>query len=112
MMQKDNAIRPCGASWAYCDGNCAGCTEKDFTTSNSTDEFRMPTEEEYTHSSKLMKDLSSWIRACRKKQDELIDELCKERAVEKSWQELYESHKEIVRKYEILQEIAGERQDD
>ena len=31
-------IRPCGASWEYCDGICNGCVKSKITTSNKTND--------------------------------------------------------------------------
>ena len=37
--------------------------------------------------------------------DELIDALAKERESEKLYMELYEKHRDIIRKYEIYEEL-------
>ena len=34
---KEYMIRPCGISWAYCDGNCADCPLMRMTCSDRTD---------------------------------------------------------------------------
>lgn len=122
MMHNNNAIRPCGSSWAYCDGNCVGCTEKEYETSNSTttttqsisyrastedDGISKPTKEQYEKSIEAKKSLSEWIRLSRKRQEQLIDDLCKERSLEKDYQGIYEAHKDLIRRYEIYQEIES-----
>ena len=124
-MTDDKAIRPCGSSYAYCTGNCSGCAANNTYATNSTEAASMyakpseagdvlyqPSIEDYTFSRKCMKDLSSWINLSKNRQNSLLDDLCKEREMEKGWKELYDGHKEIVRKYEILQELSGEHQDD
>lgn len=122
MMRNNNTIRPCGSSFAYCDGNCVGCTENEYETSNSTtittqstsyktstedDSISKPTKEQYEKSIEAKKNLSEWIRLSRKRQGQLIDDLCKERSLEKDYQGMYEAHKDIIRKYEIYEEIEA-----
>lgn len=106
-MSNEKAVRSCGSSYAYCDGKCIGCSEKEYTAYTSTDVLHVPTEQEYTFSTKCMKDLGGWIRESRKRQNELLDKLCNERNLEKEWNELYDGHKEVVRKYEIYKEIEA-----
>ena len=37
MVSEDIIVRPCGPSWAYCDGNCAECCNNNLTYSTSTE---------------------------------------------------------------------------
>ena len=37
-MDSKSTIRPCGSTWEYCDGVCAGCAKSRITTSNKTDD--------------------------------------------------------------------------
>jgi hypothetical protein len=50
---------------------------------------------------------SDSLRLCRQRKDELIDALAKERDNEKRYTELYEMNRDIVRKYEIYEELAA-----
>lgn len=36
----EDMIRPCGTSWAYCDGDCAGCGLMGMTCSDRTDKLK------------------------------------------------------------------------
>ena len=36
-MNNDMMIRQCGASWAYCDGNCSDCHNGSLTYTTSTE---------------------------------------------------------------------------
>ena len=66
-----------------------------------------PTKEQYEKSKKLKADVSHWIRESRKRQEELLDKLCAERACEKDYKEIYDVHNDIVRRYEIYEEIES-----
>jgi hypothetical protein len=37
MVSEDMALRPCGPSWAYCDGNCKDCYKNNLTYATSTE---------------------------------------------------------------------------
>lgn len=37
MASEDMALRPCGSSWAYCDGNCTECYNSKITYSTKTE---------------------------------------------------------------------------
>ena len=112
MMTNDKMIRPCGSTYAFCTGICEGCSVNNTYATNSTSNdssctIGQPTKESYEFSKSCMKDLSSWMHASRKRQDELLDELCKERENEKSWKELYDGHAEVIRKYEIYEQLKA-----
>ena len=38
MASEDIALRPCGSSWAYCDGNCKECADNTLLTYSTTTE--------------------------------------------------------------------------
>jgi hypothetical protein len=117
----DKAIRPCGGGWQYCDGNCATCnfTNMEYgtttgpvegaghATSTDYDTLSKPTEEQYEASKQARSTFCDWVRTSRKRQTFLIDELSKERALEKEYQEMCDLHKDIVRRYEIYEEIEA-----
>lgn len=64
-----------------------------------------PSKEEYEASKKEQVYFSDCIRLSRQRQNELLDTLCEERSAEKMYMEIYEKHREIVRRYEIFEEI-------
>lgn len=70
-----------------------------------TDAFGKPTQEEYDKAKAGMQDMARFVRMSRNRQTQLIDELCGERANEKMYSEIYERHKDIVRRYEIYEEL-------
>ena len=37
MASEDMALRPCGPSWVYCDGNCNECSDNTLTYSTTTE---------------------------------------------------------------------------
>lgn len=37
MVSEDMTLRPCGSSWAYCDGNCTECHKNNLTYTTSTE---------------------------------------------------------------------------
>lgn len=116
-----NMIRPCGASFSYCNGNCADCEVNNTYATNSTDAisrycvgeqinyevdaFGKPSKEAYEKAKQDKEFAATSLSMCRKRRDELIDALAKEREAEKLYLELYEKHREIVRKYEIYEEL-------
>ena len=133
-MYLEKMIRPCGGSYQYCDGHCADCDLHNTTYSTTTnqdslmfspittldntqptvtfkasaedDGFSKPTREQYEKSKAAKASLADWMRRSRKRQEELLDELLKERAQEKDYQGMYEAHKDLVRRYEIYEELA------
>jgi hypothetical protein len=107
MADNNMMIRPCGSSFSYCDGNCNSCIANNTYTTNSTDSLGKPTDKEYADSKESMSQLSNYIRMSRKRQESLIDDLCKEREMQKNYESLYEQHKNIVRKYEIYVDIEN-----
>ena len=64
-----------------------------------------PSKDAYDRAKQNLKFASDCLRLCRKRRDELIDELAQERENEKSYAELYEMNKDIIRKYEIYEEL-------
>ena len=103
----NNAIRPCGSSYAYCEGNCDECTVNNSYATNSTDILRKPTDKEYADSKDTMFSLGEYIRLSKNRQNSLIDDLCKEREIQKNYEALYAQHKDIVRRYEIYRDIEN-----
>jgi hypothetical protein len=51
--------------------------------------------------------LADWLHRSKKLQEELLDELFEERTAEKDYRGLYEAHRDVVRRYEIYQEIEA-----
>jgi hypothetical protein len=74
------------------------------------DGISKPTAEQYEESKKRCRDFADWIRRSKKRQDELLDELCKERVAEKDYQNMYTVNKDLVRRYELYSEIEAELQ--
>ena len=119
----EQAIRPCGSSYAYCNGNCAECEANNTyattsteavsssTTSNSpdydVDAFGKPSKEVYEKAKKDKDYASTALFLCRKRRDNLIDELVREREHEKLYMDMYEKQKDIIRKYEIYEELEA-----
>lgn len=122
----DYMIRPCGGGYQYCDGHCADCGFNNTTYSTTTSDLSLseseplsykasadddgiskPSREQYEKSKELKRDLSSWIQRSRKRQQALLDDLIKERSVEKGYVGLYEAHRDLVRRYELYEEIES-----
>ena len=114
------AVRKCGSSYAYCKGNCAECGANNTYATNSTeaisrytqpdydcDAFGKPSKEAYEKAKKDKEFAATSLHLCRKRRDELIDALAKERESEKFYTELYEKHRDIIRKYEIYEEMEA-----
>jgi hypothetical protein len=115
-------VRKCGSSFAYCNGNCSDCPTNNTYATNSTDAVSMyahphplydcdafgkPSKEAYERAKQNRMFASDSLRLCRKRRDELIDALAKERDNEKHYMELYEMNRDIVRKYEIYEELEA-----
>lgn len=109
-------VRPCGSGYQYCNGHCADCEEVNaITTSTSTkyktcsedDGISKPTQEMYMKSLEAKRSLADWIRLSRNRQNQLLDDLFKERTLEKEYQGMYDAHKDLIRRYEIYQEISN-----
>lgn len=66
-----------------------------------------PSKDAYDRAKQNLMFASDSLRLCRKRRDELIDALAQERENEKSYIELYEMNRDIVRKYEIYEELAN-----
>ena len=79
--------------------------------SNSADydceAFGKPSKEAYERAKENKAFASNALWACRKRKDELIDALAKERENEKHYVELYELNRDIIRKYEIYEEMEA-----
>ncbi len=69
------------------------------------DGISKPTKERYDESKKRCSEYSDWIRRSRKRQDELLDALFEERQSEKDYRGMYEAHRELVRRYELYEDI-------
>jgi hypothetical protein len=72
-----------------------------------TIDLRKPTVEEYEKAKKDREYAANALFLCRKRRDDLIDELSREREHEKFYMELYEKHRDIIRRYEIYKEIEA-----
>jgi hypothetical protein len=68
-------------------------------------ELGKPTAEEYEKAKKDKEYAANALFLCRKRRDDLIDELSREREHEKFYMELYEKHRDIIRRYEIYEEL-------
>lgn len=121
MQTVNEEIRKCGNSWKHCNGNCDSCGEGSYTATTSTDststfavsydadDLGKPTKEAYEKAIRDREFALTSLRLCRKRRDELIDALSKERDSEKFYMELYEKRHEIIRKYEIYEELENNR---
>ncbi len=70
-------------------------------------ELGKPTKEEYEKAKQDREFAATSLHMCRKRRDELIDALAQERESEKFYMELYEKHRDIIRKYEIYEELEA-----
>ena len=68
-------------------------------------DFGKPSKEEYEKAKKDKEYAANALFLCRKRRDDLIDELSREREHEKFYMELYEKHRATIRKYEIYEEL-------
>ena len=66
-----------------------------------------PSKEAYEKAKKDKEFAATSLHMCRKRRDELIDALAKERESEKFYMELYEKHRDIIRTYEIYEELEN-----
>lgn len=64
-----------------------------------------PSKEEYEKAKKDKEYAANALFLCRKRRDDLIDELSREREHEKFYMEQYEKHRDVIRKYEIYEEL-------
>lgn len=123
-MFSDYMIRPCGNDYQYCDGHCAACDRQSMvygttTTTNTEpdtytyraftedDGLSKPSLEQYEASKAAKQSLGEWIRHSKKRQEDLLDDLVKEREVEKGYRGMYDAHCEVIRRYEIYEELAN-----
>jgi hypothetical protein len=70
-----------------------------------TVDFGKPSKEDYEKAKKDKEFAAASLQLCRKRRDELIDALAHERDSEKFYMELYEKHRDTIRKYEIYEEL-------
>lgn len=111
----DKVIRPCGSGYSYCNGNCVECNNSAYEYSNSTTcrEFTdascitKPTKEQYEASKEARNSLYGYIKLSAERQEQLLDELFKERCTEKSYRHMYEQHQNLIRIYETYEELAN-----
>lgn len=85
----------------------SGESEVRYKAYSDDDGISKPTKEQYDNSKQLQHNISDWIRRSKKRQEELLDELCNERKHEKDYKGLYEAHRDIVRRYELYEEIEA-----
>ena len=108
-MHLEKMIRPCGGGYQYCDGHCADCCFNNTTYSTTTNP-NSPTFSSITTLDNAPPTVTFRAAAgddrSRKRQEELLDELLKERTQEKDYQGMYDAHKDLVRRYEIYEELA------
>lgn len=71
----------------------------------ATCDLAKPSKEEYEKSLKEREYFAGCLRLSRARQGELLDALCEERSHEKLYLEAYEKHREVIRRYEIYEEI-------
>ena len=69
------------------------------------DAFGKPSKEAYEKAKKDREFASTALFLCRKRRDDLIDELSREREHEKLYMQMYEKNRDIIRKYEIYEEL-------
>ena len=119
--EDQKAFRPCGTGWQFCAGNCTTCDLNLTTYSNTTngevaytyssaateDSMSKPTEAQYKESKDARNNLSKWIAMSRKRQSDLLDDLFRERCLEKDYQAMYDAHKDLIRRYEIYEELES-----
>ena len=67
-----------------------------------------PTKEDYEKAKKDKEYAANALFLCRKRRDDLIDELSRERDHEKFYMEMYEKHRDIIRRYEFYEEIEAD----
>lgn len=77
------------------------------STEYDCDAFGKPSKEAYEKAKADKEYTANALFLCRKRRDELIDELCREREHEKLYLELYEKHRDIIRRYEIYEELES-----
>ena len=118
LTSNNESIHKCGNGWQYCNGDCSSCDMGNTHTTTSTDlptltipydidAFGKPSKEAYERAKKDREYVGTSLHLCRKRRDELIDALAKERDNEKLYMELYERHRDIIRKYEIYEELES-----
>ena len=66
-----------------------------------------PSKEEYEKAKQEVSYFSECIRLSVNRKNELLDELCAERESEKIYRAAYEKQRDIVRRYEIYEELEA-----
>ena len=66
-----------------------------------------PSKAHYEQSKKTCGNLAQWIGMSRKRQNELLDALFEERESEKAYVQSYKAHQDLIRRYEIYEEIQS-----
>ncbi len=74
---------------------------------DEVDDIGKPSKEEYEKAKECKKFASEALCLSRKRRDELIDALTQERESEKFYIELYEKYRDIIRRYEIYEEMES-----
>lgn len=74
---------------------------------NDDDGISKPSKEHYEESKKVRSDLAQWISMSRKRQNELLDALFKERESEKQYIQTYKAHQDLIQRYEIFEELEA-----
>ena len=67
--------------------------------------FTKPSKEEYEKAKQEVSYFSECIRLSVRRKNELLDALCLEREAERDYRDIYDMYKEIVRRYEIYEEL-------
>lgn len=67
--------------------------------------MEIPTLEQYTEAQSDLVNVRSWLLKCRQSQTELIDRLCEEREIEKTYMKIIEELKERVLIYETYESL-------
>ena len=66
-----------------------------------------PTKAQYESSLHTKSLLAGWIKLSKERQDALLDDLFKERDLEKGYQESYKHHELIIHTYELYEELEN-----
>jgi len=64
-----------------------------------------PTIEDYEKAKQDREYAANALFLCRKRRDDLIDELAREREHEKFYLQMYEKHRDIIRRYEFYEKL-------
>lgn len=69
--------------------------------------MEIPTLEQYTKAQSVLVNVHSWLLKCRQAQTELIDRLCEEREIEKTYMKTIEELNERVLIYETYERLTN-----